>query len=240
MRHAEAGQYEEALQAFEAAERDAPSWPASALRAWGLAASETGRPLLAYVRLRQYLARDPGTADRAAVEERVSRAQEALVTAASRFSRVVAWTERRPDVDSAGERHLARLAAREGEVSAEGLSGIRIDAPLWRRAEEIPIGPYLDLVRRLLELPAVVEDVPAQAFDPNAPGPRRAAVVRLVIGDEERKLEALRDEPYQRLAGVVARIMDFVRTVPAVPSEPPDTPPPAPPAPARKPLRKGR
>jgi hypothetical protein len=208
------------------------------VRAWGVAAFEAGRPLLAYIRLRQYLAREPQAVDRLAVEDRIARSRDALLTTAARFSRVLAWVERRPDATAPGERYLARIAARDQEVSAEGLIGPRIDSPVWRRAEEIQLGPYLDMVRRLLETPAMLDESPPQAFDANAPGPRRAAVVRLVIGEEERRLEALRDLPLERLSDVVGAVIEFVRTAPkAIEAEAPAAPPPpAPPPP--KPSRK--
>src|SRR5262245_29770847 len=172
----DAGRWSEAFEAFEAAAREAPrAVAADATRRWGIAACEAGRPLAGYIRLRQYLAAKPEPgADREDATERVSRAREALLTDAARFSRVLATIERRPDEDSPGERHLVRVAARDGDVSLEGMSGLRIEAPLWRRAVEIPVAPYVDLVRRLLDVSAVVDDLPAQAFDPNAPGPRQA------------------------------------------------------------------
>jgi hypothetical protein len=228
VRHFDAGRWEEAIEAFEAAVREgAVLLPAGALKSWGVAASEAGRPLAAYVRLRQYLAREPQAADREALQERVGRAREALAAGAARFSRVLATAERRPDEESGGERHVVRVAARDGEVSVEGLSGLRVEAPLWRRAEEIPLAPYLDLVRRLLDAPAVIDDVPAQPFDPNAAGPRRAVVLRLVIGDEERRLEALHGEPYDRLKGAMDVVLEFARRVPALPDpEPKESPTP--------------
>jgi len=229
----DAGRWEEAVEAFEAAARTGAVLPPLALRCWGIAASEAGRPLAAYIRLRQYLAVEREPVDRENLGERVGRARDALLTGAAQFSRLLASMERRPDVDSAGERHVVRAAAREGEVSIEGLSGFRVEAPLWRRAEEIPLGPYLDLVRRLLDAPAFIDQVPAQMFDPNEPGPRHAAVVRLVIGEEERRLEALRGEPYERLKEVVGAVVDFARRVPPLP-DPESKTPPAPPKPGKK------
>src|SRR5262249_58295445 len=70
----EAGRWEEAADAFEAAARDgAVALPASALRRWGIAASEAARPLTAYVRLLPYLALD-APADRAGLIQRTGRA----------------------------------------------------------------------------------------------------------------------------------------------------------------------
>jgi hypothetical protein len=118
---------------------------------------------------------------------------------------------------------------------------------VWRRAEEIPLPPYLDLVRRLLEWPALIGDFPAQPFDPNEPGAPRAVSARLVIGDEEWRAEALRGESYDRLKPVVDIVLDFVRRVPAVvetDARPPGTtprataPPRAPATPPKPPKKK--
>jgi len=225
----DASRWTEAVEAFErvARARAAPL-PPDALRRWGIAASEAGRPLAAYVRLRQYLAREPQAADGEALDDRAGRAREAVLAAAARFSRVFASTERRPDEASGGERHIVRIAARDDEVSVEGLSGLSVHAPLWRRAEEIPLAPYLDLVRRLLDASPVIEDPPGQSFDPNAAGPRRGVVLRLVIGEEERRVEALRGAPYDRLKEVADAVLEFARSVPAQPDpEAKEPPPPA-------------
>src|SRR6185436_4117523 len=57
-RHFEARRYE------QAGRDGAPALPPDALRQWGLAASETGWSLAAWVRLRQYLAAAPDAPDR--------------------------------------------------------------------------------------------------------------------------------------------------------------------------------
>jgi hypothetical protein len=226
-RLADAGRWEEAAEAFEAASRDGAVLTAPALRRWGIAASEASRPLTAYVRLRQYLAMDREPADRDNLSERVSRAREALLASAAQFSRVLAALERQPEGAAPGERHIVRVAAREAEVSLEGMSGLQVEAPLWRRAEEIAIGPYLDLVRRLLDSPDFLEDTPVQLWDPSDPGPRRMAVLRVVIGDEERRIEAVRGEPYEHLKAAAAIVVDFARRVPAlVDPDPKPAPPP--------------
>ena len=49
------------------------------LRRWGLAGFESGHPLTAYVRLRQYFAVDPDGPDRDALVDRVGRARELLL-----------------------------------------------------------------------------------------------------------------------------------------------------------------
>ena len=87
----------------------------------GVAASEAGRPLAAYVRLGQYLASKPLGADREAAMERIGRARETLLLDAARFSRLVTTVERRSEPDSVPERYLVRVAARDGDVSLEGL-----------------------------------------------------------------------------------------------------------------------
>ncbi len=221
----DAGRWEEAVAGFEADARDGVALPPAALRLWGIAASEADRPLAAYIRLRQYLATDREPTDRESLVERAGRARDALLAGAARFSRLLASAERQPGADYVGERQIVRVAAREGDVSIEGLIGVRLESPLWRRAEEIPLGPYLDLVRRLLDTSAVLGHFPAQAFDPNEAGPRRAAVLRLIIGDEERRLEALRGEPYDRLKETVELVVDFARRVPALPDPEPKAPP---------------
>ncbi len=125
------------------------------------------------------------------------------------------------------------MAARNGGVSLEALAGSRIESPLWSRAAEIPMASYLQFLGRLLDTPALLEDIEPQTFDANAPGPRRAAMIRIVIGDEERALQALRGSDYERIAEVVASALDFARTVAGMPSEAEPAAParPAPPRP---------
>lgn len=234
LKQVEAGRWEAALAAFETISREhAMPLPPEALRGWGVAASEAGRPLTAYVRLRQYLSRAPLAADREPIEERLDRLREALLGSAAEFSRVVASAERRPDWEFAGEHRLVRVAARNGGVSLEALAGSRIESPLWDRAEEIPMASYLQFLRRLLDTPALLDDIEPQTFDANTPGPRRAAMIRIVIGGEERGLQALRGSDYERIAEVVTTVLDFARTVTGIPSdaEPPAPAKPAPPRP---------
>ena len=215
------GRWPEAVEAFELAVRDAPgALSAEALRRWGVAASEAGRPLAAYVRLGQYLASKPLGADREAALERIGRARETLLLDAARFSRLVTTVERRSEPDSVADRYLVRVAARDGDVSLEGLSSLSVKSPLsvesrtWQRAEEIPTAPYLDLLRRMLETPVLVDELPSPAVDPTESAPRVAVMVRLVIGEEERRLEAVRGESYDRLKEVADRVLEFARTVP--------------------------
>jgi hypothetical protein len=215
----EEGRWLEAVEAFELAVRETPgALSVEALRRWGVAASEAGRPLAAYVRLGQYLASKPLGADREAAIERIGRARETLLLDAARFSRLVTTVERRSEPDSVVERYLVRVAARDGDVSLEGLSSLSNESPMWRRAEEIPAAPYLDLLRRMLETPGLVDQLPPPALDPTEPAPRLAVVVRLVIGEEERRLEAVRGESYDRLKEVADRVLEFARTVPRLPN----------------------
>jgi len=225
------GRWPEVVEAFELAAREAPgTLSAEALRRWGVAASEAGRPLAAYVRLGQYLTSKPLRADREAAIERIGRARETLLLDAARFSRLVTTVERRSVPDSVPERYLVRVAARDGDVSLEGLSN---ESPPWRRAEEIPVAPYLDLLRRLLETPVLVDELPTPAVDPTEPAPRLAVVVRLVIGEEERRMEAVRGESYDRLKEVADRVLEFARTVPRLPDFEAKAAP-APPKPGKK------
>ena len=125
-----------------------------------------GRPLAAYVRLGQYLASRPLGADRESAIERVGRARATLLLDAARFSRLITTVERRSEPDSVPERSLVRVAARDGDVSLEGLSSLGAGSPMWRRAEEIPAAPYLDLLRRVLETPVLVDEFPRQSSIP--------------------------------------------------------------------------
>lgn len=212
-RHFDARRHEQAMAAFESAAHESETpLPPESLRRWGIAASETGWHLTAVVRLRQYLDHAADAADRAALEARLARSRENLLAAAPRRSRVIVALERRPDWESLGERHVVRLVARDGRVTVEGLRGAR--SPAWERAGEVAPAVYVDLVRRLLDTPAFAQDIPTQAFDPNAPGPRRSATLRLIIGDEERSLQALRGAPYDRLVEAAAPVLDFARTAP--------------------------
>jgi len=238
----EDGRWPEAIEAFELAVREAPGpLSAEALRRWGVAASEAGRPLAAHVRLGQYLASKPVGAEREAAIERIGRARETLLLDAARFSRLVITAERRSEPDSVPERYLVRVAARDGDVSLEGLSSpsvkspLSVNSPTWRRAEEIPAAPYLDLLRRMLEALILVDAPSLPAVDSTEPAPRSAVVVRLVIGEEERRLEAVRGESYDRLKEVADRVLEFARTVPRLPEfEAKAAPAPAPPKPGKK------
>ena len=135
---------------------------------------------------------------------------------AARFSRLATTVERRLGPDSVPERQLVRVAARGGDVSLEGMSGLGVEHPQWRRAEEIPAPPYLDLVRRLLEMPVLIDEPPAPSSEVGG-APPEAVVVRLVIGEEERRLEAFRGERYERVKEVADRVLEFAHAVPRLP-----------------------
>lgn len=225
----EEGRWPEALDAFDAIARDAPgALSPETLRRWGVAASELGRPLTAYVRLTQYLATGPSGADQQAAIERIDRAREAMIAEAARFSRLVAVIERRTEPPADGERQIVRVAARDADVSLEGMDGVSVDRLRWRRAEEIAAAPYLDLLRRLLAMPALVSDAPAAET-----GAAQAVVVRLVIGEEERRLEAASGSAYDRLREAAQAVIEFARTVPRLPDLEAKAAP-APPKPGKK------
>ena len=217
-RHFEAGRFDQALGAFEAAAREGPAaLPSEALRQWGVAASEAGWPLTAWIRLRQYLATPEaaaaGSVAAEALAARVERARTALTVGAARRSRVVAIADRR-DFDEPAERLVVRLVARDGVTTVEALVRVGRGGPAWERTGQIPSEVYVALVMRLLDAPAVIADQPTQVFDPNAPGPRRAVALRIVVGDEERGLQALRGAPYEALQPLVALVAEFARAAP--------------------------
>lgn len=224
------GRWSEALDAFEIAARDAQGpLPPEALRRWGVAASENGRPLTAYVRLGQYLATKPSGVDQQAAIERVDRARDAVIVEASRFSRLVAVIERRAEPTSDGERHIVRVAARDADVSIEGMDGARIDRLRWRRAEEIATAPYLALLRRLIAMPALLTESSLET------GATETVVMRLVIGEEERRLEAGPGPAYDRLRDAALAVIEFAHTVPRLPDlEAQAAPAPAPPKAGKK------
>jgi hypothetical protein len=213
-REFEAGRFEQALVSFEAAARLAEEpLPDEALRRWGIAASEAGWPLTAYVRLRQYLIAAPGAPGRDVLQTRIDKAQRTLLDTAAQQSRVIALTETRPSWEAPGERQVIRLVARQGRATVEALSGMRVMAPSWERAGEIDESAYVALVAKLLDAPAFLEEWQPQVLDPNEPGPRHSVVLRLVLGGEERVRQALRGEPYDRLHALAEIILDFSRTV---------------------------
>jgi hypothetical protein len=104
--------------------------------------------------------------------------------------------------------------AREGRVTLQALAGSRPQSPDWERAGVVETDAYLALLDRLLRDPALAGEWPAPRFDPNAPGPRRAVVVRLAIGEDEREMQALDGPPYERLAALAGALLQFCRSVP--------------------------
>jgi len=210
----DAGRFEKALVSFEAAARlSEEPLPDEAIRRWGIAASEAGWPLAAYVRLSQYVAATPGAAGHGELQGRIDRARRALLEIAARQSRVIVLTETRPSLESPGDRQVIRLVARDGRATVEALSGIRVPAPAWERAGQIDEGAYVGLVARLLESPALLDEFPPQSPDPNEPAPHRAVMLRLVLGPEERVRQALRGQPYDTLQALAQIVLDFSRTV---------------------------
>jgi hypothetical protein len=153
-------------------------------------------------------------AARAALERQAGAALDTLLDAARRSSRLVILMERRRGYETAPALETARLVAREGRVTLQALAGPRPQSPEWERAGVVETGAYLAVLDRLLRDPALADDWPAPRFDANAPGPRRAIVVRLAIGQDEREMQALDGGPYQRLAALAGALLEFCRSVP--------------------------
>ncbi len=214
----DAGRFEQAMALFEAASREPASpLPPEALRRWGVAASETGWPLAAYVRLSQYVAAEPDAPASEVLTRRIARARGTLLDTAARQSRIIALSETRPSWDVAGDRQVVRLVGRNGRATVEALVGSRVTNPAWERAAEIGQEEYMALVARLLDTRAWLEEWPRQDMDPNDPGPRRVVILRLIVGEEEHVRHALRGAPYDTLRGLVDTVTEFARTAQAVP-----------------------
>ncbi len=190
--------------------------PALVLAAASVARAEPAS-LESYLQIRRELAEKPESSDVARLERRAGALRAALLRVAGRDSRVLATLERRPGFDVGGSLRLARLAVRDGRVTLEAFGGGQRGEPDWERAGEIAPEAFLALLGRLLDDPAVFGGLPGQVFDPNAPGPRRAAVLRLAIGEEEWALEALYGTPYERLSAVAAAVVEFARSIPLLP-----------------------
>jgi hypothetical protein len=173
--------------------------------------------LESYLMLHRRLAESPDDADRARLERLVVELRGALLRSAAQSSRVFVALERRPDAEGAGEAGLARLVAVDETVTVEALGGAGTQAPEWERAGELSLDAYLALMARLLDDATVTAGFSPQSFDPNAPGPRRAAMLRLAIGDEEWELSALYGAPYERLSAIAAAVIELCRVVPLEP-----------------------
>jgi hypothetical protein len=167
--------------------------------------------------LHRRLAESPDDAERARLERLVVELRGALLRSAAQSSRVFVALERRPDAEGAGEAGLARLVAADETVTVEALGGAGAQAPEWERAGELSLDVYLALMARLLDDATVTAGFPPQSFDPNAPGPRRAAMLRLAIGDEEWELSALYGAPYERLSAIAVAVIELCRIVPLEP-----------------------
>jgi hypothetical protein len=126
--------------------------------------------------------------------------------------------DRRGGADAAPLLETARLVARDGRITLQALSGPRPQSPHWERAGLVAPADYLAVMDRLLRDPALGADWPAPRLDPNAPGPRRAVVVRLAIGEDEQDMQAVAGPGYERLAGLAAGLLEFCRTVPLEPA----------------------
>lgn len=167
-----------------------------------------------YLRMRRSLDMARDGAARAVIERQAGAALDTLLAAARRRSRLAILAERRGGHDTASTVQTARLVAREGRVTLQALAGPRPQSPDWERAGVVETDAYLAVVERLLRDPALAANWPAPHFDPNAPGPRRAVVVRLAIGEDEREMQALDGPPYERLAILAGALLEFCRSVP--------------------------
>jgi hypothetical protein len=167
-----------------------------------------------YVRMRRSLDAARDGAARAALERQAGLALDTLLAAARRDSRLLIMMEQRRGYDTAPSLQTARLVARDGRVTLQALAGPRPQSPDWERAGVVEAAAYLAVLDRLLRDPALAGDWPPPRFDPNAPGPRRAIVVRLAIGEGEREMQALDGSPYERLAELAAAVLEFCRSVP--------------------------
>jgi hypothetical protein len=167
-----------------------------------------------YLQMRRSLDTVRDGAARAVLERQAGAALDTLLAAARRRSRLAILVERRGGHDTAPAVRTARLVAREGRVTLQALAGPRPQSPDWERAGTVELAAYLAVLEGLLRDPALAADWPAPRFDPNAPGPRQAVVVRLAIGEDERELQALDGPPYERLAILAGALLEFCRSVP--------------------------
>jgi len=170
-----------------------------------------------YIRLRQSLARSPSAPAREELERRTERLRGELLVVAARSSRVIVLNEQQRGYEAEGRRQVVRLVGRDGRATVEALSAGGAESSRWERSGALEPAAYLGLVRRLLDELALLDDLPDQRFDPNAPGPRRAVAVTVVIGEEAREAAALWGTPYERLSAVVAAVVEFAHSIPLLP-----------------------
>lgn len=174
----------------------------------------------AYVALRRSLEAAPDGAARRRLERQAEATRETLLAAAREGSRLLVMMDRRggSEAEATPSLETARLVARDGRITLQALGGPRPQSPHWERAGLVAPADYVAVMDRLLRDPALVADWPTPRFDPNAPGPRRAVVVRLAIGEDEQEMQAVAGPGYERLAGLAAGLLEFCRTVPLEPA----------------------
>jgi hypothetical protein len=170
-----------------------------------------------YLNTRRALEAAPDAPGRAGLEQRAGAARDALLASARQASRLLVMAERRGDPETPPALAAARLVARDGRVTLQALGGARAQSPDWERSGLVDEAAYLGLLDRLLRDSALLAHWPAAPFDPSAPGPGRAVVVRLAIGDDEHEMQALDGAPYERLAGLAGTVLEFCRSVPLTP-----------------------
>jgi hypothetical protein len=171
-----------------------------------------------YIQIRRFFEATRDETTRARLEHQAAAARDTLLVTARRSSRLMILSEQRSGYETAARLQTARLVAREGHVTLQALSGPRPQSPDWERAGVVETDAYLAMLAALLRDPALVGEWPTPRFDANAPGPRRAIVVRLTIGEADREMQALAGPPYERLAALAGTLLEFCRTVPLRPA----------------------
>ena len=126
------------------------------------------------------------------------------------------WWRRRTGATSTSRLSGASCAwwRSDGRATIEALSQAGRSAAPWERAGELPIETYLTPRRPRPRRPAVAANFPAQAFDPNEVGPRRAVAPAPGGGRGGRWIQALRGAPYDEIRALVADVLEFARTAP--------------------------
>ena len=171
-----------------------------------------------YIQIRRFFEATRDETTRARLEHQAAAAHGTLLATARRSSRLMILSEQRSGYETAARLQTARLVAREGHVTLQALTGPRPQSPDWERAGVVETDAYLAMLAALLRDPALVGEWPVPRFDANTPGPRRAIVVRLTIGEGDREMQALVGPPYERLAALVGTLLEFCRTVPLRPA----------------------